>query len=184
MGFWGSLADAAGEKTGKAIGNAVFGKKAADQVIDVRGSVNNDGGKQQVVVEKKDAVQEAYATQQVEEHRNKLTRKDEIIDLEFSDSDIQHNYRQLFKLIPIVESYYKQQESDIYELARSKYESGLLMCQMMDSTNPNIALLQGKLKEWDEMEKKSKKAQKKAIVTLLVVMALCIGFIAFMINFA
>lgn len=184
MGFWGSLADAAGEKTGKAIGNAVFGKKAADQVIDVRGSVNNDGGKQQVVVEKKDAVQEAYATQQVEEHRNKLTRKDEIIDLEFSDSDIQQNYRQLFKLIPMVESYYKQQESDIYELARSKYESGLLMCQMMDSTNPNIALLQGKLKEWDEMEKKSKKAQKKAIVTLLVVMALCIGFIAFMINFA
>ena len=34
------------------------------------------------------------------------------------------------------------------------------------------------------LEKKSKKAQKKAIVTLLVVMALCIGFIAFMINFA
>ena len=184
MGFWGNLADAAGEKTGKAIGNAIFGKHAADQVIDVRGSVNNDGGKQQVVVEKEDAMREAYAIQEVEKHRNKISRKDGIIDLEFSESDIQHNYRQLFKLIPMVESYYKQQESDIYELARSKYESGLLMCQMMDPTNTNLILLQGKLKEWDEMEKKSKKAQIKTIVMLLVVMALCFGFVAFMSEFA
>ena len=179
MGFWGNLADAAGEKTGKAIGNAVFGKHAADQVIDVRGSVNNDGGKQQVVVEKKDAMREAYAIQEVEKHRNKISRKDEIIDLEFSDSDIQHNYRQLFKLIPMVESYYKQQESDIYELARSKYESGLLMCQLMDPTNPNIALLQVKLKEWDEMEKKSKKNQIKGLMICLVLLALLFGFLAF-----
>uniref|UniRef100_UPI0040576AAA hypothetical protein n=1 Tax=Alistipes sp. TaxID=1872444 RepID=UPI0040576AAA len=181
MGFLGSLADAAGEKTGKAIGNAVFGKKAADQVIDVRGSVNNDGGKQQVVVEKKDAVQEAYATQQVEEHRNKLTRKDEIIDLEFSDSDIQQNYRLFFKLIPMVETWYKQQDTDMYELARSKYESGLLMCQMMDPTNPNIALLQGKLNEWDEMIKKGKKAEIKGVIISYIVLALLFGFLALMI---
>ena len=37
MGFWGNLANEAGKKTGKAIGNAVFGKHAADQVIDVNG---------------------------------------------------------------------------------------------------------------------------------------------------
>ena len=144
--------------------------------------MNNDGGKQQVVVEKKDAVQEAYATQQVEEHRNKLTRKDEIIDLEFSDSDIQQNYRLLFKLIPMVETWYKQQDTDMYELARSKYESGLLMCQMMDPTNPNIALLQGKLNEWDEMVKKSNKAQIKGVIILLVILALLIGFLALGIN--
>ena len=44
MGFWGNLADEAGKKTGKAIGNKVFGKYGADQVIEVRGGVNNDGG--------------------------------------------------------------------------------------------------------------------------------------------
>lgn len=43
MGFWGNLADEAGKKTGKAIGNALFGKNAADQVIDVRGGISNDG---------------------------------------------------------------------------------------------------------------------------------------------
>lgn len=43
MGFWGNLADEAGKKTGKAIGNALFGKNAADQVIDVRGGISNNG---------------------------------------------------------------------------------------------------------------------------------------------
>lgn len=182
MGFWGNLADEAGKKTGKAIGNKVFGKYGADQVIEVRGGVNNDGGKQQVVVEKKDVMSEAYATQQVEEHRNKLTRKNEIIDLEFSDSDIQHNYKLLFKLIPMIESWYKQQETDMYELARSKYESGLLMCQMMDPTNPNIALLQGKLKEWNDMETKSKKTQIKAFMGLIIGLIVLFGGLSIYIN--
>lgn len=182
MGFWGNLADEAGKKTGKAIGNKVFGKYGADQVIEVRGGVNNDGGKQQVVVEKKDVMSEAYAIQQVEEHRNKLTRKNEIIDLEFSDSDIQHNYKLLFKLIPMIESWYKQQETDMYELARSKYESGLLMCQMMDPTNPNIALLQGKLKEWNDMETKSKKTQIKAFIGLIIGLIVLFGGLSIYIN--
>lgn len=182
MGFWRNLADEAGKKTGKAIGNKVFGKYGADQVIEVRGGVNNDGGKQQVVVEKKDVMSEAYATQQVEEHRNKLTRKNEIIDLEFSDSDIQHNYKLLFKLIPMIESWYKQQETDMYELARSKYESGLLMCQMMDPTNPNIALLQGKLKEWNDMETKSKKTQIKAFIGLIIGLIVLFGGLSIYIN--
>ncbi len=102
--------------------------------------------------------------------------------MEFSDSDIQQNYRLLFKLIPMVETWYKQQDTDMYELARSKYESGLLMCQMMDPTNPNIALLQGKLNEWDEMVKKSNKAQIKGVIILLVILALLIGFLALGIN--
>lgn len=182
MGFWGNLADEAGKKTGKAIGNKVFGKYGADQVIEVRGGVNNDGGKQQVVVEKKDVMSEAYAIQQVEEHRNKLTRKNEIIDLEFSDSDIQHNYKLLFKLIPMIESWYKQQETDMYELARSKYESGLLMCQMMDPTNPNIALLQGKLKEWNDMETKSKKTQIKTLIGLIIGLIVLFGGLSIYIN--
>ncbi len=55
------------------------------------------------------------------------------------------------------------------------------MCQMMDPTNPNIALLQGKLNEWDEMIKKGKKAEIKGVIISYIVLALLFGFLALMI---
>ena len=172
MGFWGNLANEAGKKTGKAIGNAVFGKHAADQVIDVNGGISNGAGGQQ------DAIKEAYAAQEIEERRELLSRENEIMNLEFSDSDIQYNYRLLFKLIPMIESYYKQNEKRMYEGTRSKYESGLLMCQMLDPSNTNLILLQNKLKEWDEIKKEDEKKDKRkllfGLVGLLIFLIACI----------
>ena len=68
----------------------------------------------------------------------------------------------------MIESYYKQNEKRMYEGTRSKYESGLLMCQMLDPSNTNLILLQNKLKEWDEIKKEDEKKDKRKLLFGLV----------------
>ena len=66
----------------------------------------------------------------------------------------------------------------MYEGTRSKYESGLLMCQMLDPSNTNLILLLNKLKEWDEIKKEDEKKDKRkllfGLVGLLIFLIACI----------
>ena len=72
----------------------------------------------------------------------------------------------------------------IAKLTISKYDAGVLMCQMMDPTNPNIVLFLNKQKEWDETIKKGKKSRTLKIVYMVVGWLLLMLFITILINFA
>lgn len=156
MGFWGNLADEAGKKTGKAIGNSLFGSAAADQTININGNVKggrSDDGDD----DDNDSGSKIEDQIRLETHRKNQEKEEELLNMEFDNADIQHNYKLLFKLMPMVDAYVKNDDKELYQLARSKYESGLMMCQMLDAANPSILMLQGKLKEWDTIVIKKKK---------------------------
>lgn len=191
------MMDEVGTKTGKAIGNTVFGKKAADQTINVNtgcdGGSGNTGrgsllGLATAMVESSKQSDEL----QLKQYEDKEAIKRELRDIEFDSDDIKNNYTRLLKLITIIDAEkpccYLDNDGDIvdeeglYTLAVAKYSSWLAMLQIQDSTNPNLVYFLTKQKEWDDYwqakrmkEKEDSKRTKKivmAIVCFFVVLLL------------
>lgn len=193
MGFWSNLADEAGKKTGKAIGNSIFGDAAADQTINIKGGVNGGGEGGEAPTRSRGMLSQrmdAETQMEMATRKNNMNRENELLKLEFDDSDVQNNYKILFKLMSMTDAWVKNswdensETHNLYELARSKYDAGVLMCQMMDPTNPNIVLFLNKQKEWDETIKKGKKSRTLKIVYMVVGWLLLILFLTILINFA
>jgi hypothetical protein len=66
-----------------------------------------------------------------------------------------------------------------YKAAKSKFESGLLMCKMIDPTNSKLVTLEGKPKEWEEKNRKKNILILKILVGLFLfgVILMLIGFL-------
>lgn len=168
IGFWGNVLDEAGKKTGKAIGNKVFGKYAADDVVrihtNVNGSVNNCSSQPEKrsltssVISQID--NEEYQKRKTEKFQHDLKVGDEILNIEFDTSDFKGNIQVLLKLMTMTDAWVKntkgnEDKENMYKLARSKFDAGVMMCQMIDPTNPSLIMFQNKQKEWDSIEKKN-----------------------------
>lgn len=203
MGFWNSLASAAGEKTGKAIGNMVFGNKAADQTVNVNtnnasgGSGGNNGGLMGMMTTVLEGSKESDELK-LRRYEDAETIKRELRDVEYDSVNIQNNYAVLLKLIPLIESEMRNCEmSDdgeivdsegFYKLAISKYNTWVTMLQIQDAANPNIVVLQNKQKEWEaywQMQKnKAMKENAKEKRVFLYVFIFFLGLIGLLILFA
>ena len=71
------------------------------------------------------------------------------MDVQFIDTDIDYNIEILAQLIPVVESLSHKNINE-FKAAKAKFDSGLMLCQMMDMNNPKLAFLQAKSKEWEK----------------------------------
>jgi hypothetical protein len=172
MSFLNKMMDEAGKKTGKAIGNKLFGKYAADRVVEFNYNKNTNATNA--------AAADSSSAQELAEFQNNMQRKNELIDLVFDESNVQNNYKILFKLITIIDSEIKtgvSDNSEMYSLARSKFDAGILMCQMVDPTNPNIALFQSKQKEWDNHFTKQNKSTKQTVIITVIIALVCSGLL-------
>lgn len=187
MGFWGSLANEAGKKTGKAIGNKLFGSYAADVTYN---NVSGQASKSASNESYQDNTPDVYETMELETHKQNLAiemdahkqnlaLEKEIRDIEFDDSDLQGNIKLLIKLMSMTDTWFKnreaakldperaKKETEKYELARAKFDAGILMCQMIDPTNPSVIMLQNKQKEWDDKLTAEKNKQNKVVKIVL-----------------
>ena len=155
MGFWGNLADEAGKKTGKAITNTLFGNAAADQTIDIKGGLNNPnsssgGGSDDITTQLKLQKQNIELEAEIREKEKNQKILDDILLLEFEAENIATNIKILTKLSSMIDIWIKDENmAPFYDVAITKFDTGLLISQAIDSNNPLVAIMTKKKEEWN-----------------------------------
>lgn len=199
MGFWGKLADAAGEKTGKAIGNKLFGEYAEDTRIGVRGidTRNNRGGDDDISTKLQLQKQTIELEADIREKERSQKMLDDLLLLEFDGEQIATNIKILTKLSSMIDVWIKDKRmTSIYDVAMSKFDTGLLISQTIDAENSMVLIMAKKKEKWNDylerqkeidMIEESKKAEqekiekKKAVIGLIVLLVLLLCLILILI---
>jgi hypothetical protein len=138
MGFFKSLFDEAGKKTGSAIGNKLF-PNSTDYI-----RLGELGGDPE---ERLAAEQNAYIERLEMEQQKELMF--ELMKLHFDTKDLEHNINVLTQIAAILDSlpawvYRSDLEHKIYKMAKSKMESGIAMCKSIDPNNQMITFFENK----------------------------------------
>ena len=155
MGFWNSLMSEAGSKTGKAIGNKLFGRHASDEVIRIEGQYGQGNNGDVSGPPAKKSLWEMLSESAEKFNERVYAKEDNILDLDFDPSNNTYNIQLLFKIMAMVDAYIQHEDDrPLYNTARSKFATGLMMVQMVDPESPAIAVFQNKLFEWDNILKK------------------------------
>lgn len=87
--------------------------------------------------------------EQTDNNMSNKVNENNYMDVQFIDTDIDYNIEKLAQLIPIVESLSHKNINE-FKAAKAKFDSGLMLCQMMDMNNPKLAFLQAKSQEWEK----------------------------------
>lgn len=168
MGFWDSMMDEAGSKTGKAIGNAIFGKKGADQTINLQGGF--DGGSNRGTdISNQLELQKQNIEMQAEIRENERNQKilDDIMLLEFDAENVANNVKILTKLSSMIDIWIKDEDMiSFYEVAITKFDMGLLVSQTIDPQNPFVALMAKKKDEWNSYIAKQEELEKQRLLQI------------------
>ena len=138
MGFFKSMLNEAGRKTGSAIGNKLF-PKSTDYIR--LGSLGND---QEELLE---AEHEAALERLEVEQQSELLL--EVMRLYFEPGDLDHNIAVLSQLSSIIDSLpsrfnRSELEQKVYRMAKSKIESGLTICKEIAPQNSTVAFFERK----------------------------------------
>ena len=87
--------------------------------------------------------------EQTDNNMSNKVNESNYMDVQFIDTDIDYNIEILAQLIPVVESLSHKNINE-FKAAKAKFDSGLMLCQMMDMNNPKLAFLQAKSQEWEK----------------------------------
>lgn len=151
MGFWNSLASAAGEKTGKAVTNAIFGKYADDQRIGIRGmeTSNNQSRNDDISTKLELQKQSIELEADLREKERNQKMLDDLLLLEFDGEQLAPNIKILTKLSSMIDIWIKDKNmTTIYDVAMSKFDTGLLISQAIDESNSMVQIMAKKKEEW------------------------------------
>lgn len=209
MGFVKNMMDEAGKKTGKAIGNKLFGKNAADITINSNVNSSDGGGEMSTkgMINKVMATAMTSALLSSDEDDREIKKDnrrrgnqqyDELYRVEFDMQDVATNVKILAQLLPLIDSWVKEMialdEDDdeygrkenitkLYNIARSKFDTGVVIVQSLDITSPYVQLFQNKQKEWDDAfaakENKKKRSKQKFTLSIVIYVILFIMFFLF-----
>lgn len=151
MGFWNSLASAAGEKTGKAVTNAIFGKYADDQRIGIRGmEISNNQSRNDDISTKLELQKQSIELEaDLREKERNQKMLDDLLLLEFDGEQLAPNIKILTKLSSMIDIWIKDRNmTTIYDVAMSKFDTGLLISQAIDESNSMVQIMAKKKEEW------------------------------------
>lgn len=197
MGFLSNVADEAGGKTGKGIGNKLFGRYADDVRIGY-GEIGDNGNAsakaegKKVKIAAKERKKELKLKEQFKVKDNLRQQIAEIQSITFDTQSVKANINVLMQLSSIIES---TDEEDIYSSwdddentlqkkllnsAESKLKMGINLCKAIDPTNPTIVIFENILKEKQQKEDGKKKKDKKITLWIIVVFVLVFVFLCFM----
>ena len=138
MGFFKSLFEEAGKKTGSAIGNKLF-RKSTDYI-----RIGDLGHSQE---ERLASDREAQLERMEMEQQTVLMR--ELLRLHFDSTDLEHNIAVLTQISSIIDSlpvrlYRTDMEQKVYKMAKSKMESGIAICKRLDPGNTVVSFFENK----------------------------------------
>ena len=187
MGFLKNMFNEAGTKTGKAIGNKLFGSYANDLNIGISGSQDvsaKDEVQATMKIEmvrarhEKELQELQYAQQRDKEQRaRELQIEDEIMNIEFGN-DKDDTIAKLAKLLSILKSNSNTNYKtvNILELAKTKFDIGLALLRSMDPGNSMIPFFDDQINDYQKDQKNKKIKSKKEMVTVFTMIG---GFMAF-----
>ena len=182
MGFFDNLSNEFGKKTGKAIGNKLYGKHADDLRVGGRLEQNvnvnrvnsgfNDGNVQRDTTNY-EAMEKAKRETLKQEQESKFLES--IINVEFDANAKDAIVKTLTSLSSYVDLWIKDSSKNA-NVARSKFDTGLAMLSAVDASNPMITYFTNKKLEWSNYENKKRKTQLItagiAIVVLLLIIVI------------
>lgn len=186
-----------GKKTGKALGNKLFGKHADDIRVSKRVSWTNENGigngssavdyeaiekakrksmeyEQQLQLQSREREQELQLKSR--EHEQELNLVNTVIGIQFDMHDRDSLIKDLTFLVSTIDLWLQNNNKKNLPAAKAQFEAGLVMLQTLDSENTMCAYFTHKQSEWEEFVAKKRKRQLMqsaviagAIITILVV---------------
>jgi len=155
MGFWDNLTKEFGKKTGKAIGNRLYGAYADDRRVGInRGKLKGESDGLKI---SKSIIQEQAKEEEkvriYEERVRDSNKKDgmlgDVINIKLDPSNPKTLVESLAKLSSYVDLHISTATPDDYcKAAKSKFEMGVAMLQAVNPENPMIFYYLKKQKEW------------------------------------
>ena len=182
MGFFNNVVDEFGKKTGKAIGNKLYGSNADD--IRIGGSIGSGGGgganseAQARAAEAAARTAEIEAKMEVEREKRRELEEKNILDIEFDTNDIDSINKTMFALSAKIEAWIDKKSSNLYNAGLAKFKNGLEILQFADPSNPSVLLFQNKL---EELKKKKRNVILKPFIIWGSVAIIVIIFYAWLI---
>lgn len=173
--FWDNATKEFGKKTGKAIGNKLYGKHADDIRKRVAVSVNNNSATIDY-----DAIERAkQATLECEYHLNLLNT---ILNIDFKAKDVEGIIKNLTFLTSSIDLWLKQSDKKkSMRAARSQFNTGLAMLRAVNAQHPMLPYFISKEQEWQAFASKQKKQN---IILYSTLTGLFVAFIIFLIIMA
>ncbi len=173
--FWDNATKEFGKKTGKAIGNKLYGKHADDIRKRVAVSVNNNSATIDY-----DAIERAkQATLECEYHLNLLNT---ILNIDFKAKDVEGIIKNLTFLTSSIDLWLKQSDKKkSMQAARSQFNTGLAMLRAVNAQHPMLPYFISKEQEWQAFASKQKKQN---IILYSTLTGLFVAFIVFLIIMA
>lgn len=192
MGFLGNMMDEAGTKTGKAIGNKLFGRYADDVRIGY-GETGNDA-KAQVEAESE---ARRLEMEQQHSHEAKVAIKEQVREVQsamFDSQNVDANINLLMQLSSLIESIDDDDwsQAELLRAAKSKFKTGLDLCKVISPSHPAVVMFTNRQQEIADqkaeianqktaMEKKAKKETVRGVIIAIAVFAALIAGIAILI---
>lgn len=173
--FWDNATKEFGKKTGKAIGNKLYGKHADDIRKRVAVSVNNNSATIDY-----DAIERAkQTTLECEYHLNLLNT---ILNIDFKAKDVEGIIKNLTFLTSSIDLWLKQSDKKkSMQAARSQFNTGLAMLRAVNAQHPMLPYFISKEQEWQAFASKQKKQN---IILYSTLTGLFVAFIVFLIIMA
>lgn len=173
--FWDNATKEFGKKTGKAIGNKLYGKHADDIRKRVAVSVNNNSATIDY-----DAIERAkQTTLECEYHLNLLNT---ILNIDFKAKDVEGIIKNLTFLTSSIDLWLKQSDKKkSMRAARSQFNTGLAMLRAVNAQHPMLPYFISKEQEWQAFASKQKKQN---IILYSTLTGLFVAFIVFLIIMA
>ena len=177
----------------------MFGEYAEDTRIGVRGidTRNNRGGDDDISTKLQLQKQTIELEADIREKERSQKMLDDLLLLEFDGEQIATNIKILTKLSSMIDAWIKDKRmTSIYDVAMSKFDTGLLISQTIDAENSMVLIMAKKKEEWNDylerqkeidMIEESKKAEqekiekKKAVIGLIVLLVLLLCLILILI---
>ena len=165
MGFFGNMMDEAGAKTGKAIGNALFGKYGADESININGQVGGNNAMRQQIEEQK-ALEQMRIDHANKENRDSQLR--DLISITFDPDSPNSIIQTLTSLAAQIDMWIKNtgKFERHLEAAISKYDMGIAILTGIDPNNAMLSYFLKKKDNWSKLT--SSKKKRKKITTIIM----------------
>ena len=178
MGFFDNLADEAGKKTGKAIGNKLFGRYADDVRIGY-GEIGDNGAAsakaevKKTKIEAKEKRKDLKLQEKFNVKNNLRQQINEIQSIAFDTQNVKANINALMQLSSIIESINEDElgsswdedentlQKKLLDSAQSKLKMGLNLCKAIDPADPSIAMFDNMINERQQVMEEKKREEKK-----------------------
>lgn len=176
MGFGDNFSNEFGKKTGKALGNMLYGKNADDnretKNVNVKWNNGSTGSNAQDTTDY-EAIERAKRKTLEKEQEAKFLEN--IISIEYDANNKDAIVKTLTSLSAYVDLWLKDSSKNA-KVAKSKFDTGLAMLSAVDAGNPMIAYFTNKKLEWGNYENKKRKKQliEGIIASIVVIIALLV----------